>query len=205
MLDVSPQRFHIVVNTLWPSTSQVLASGGTFRSAAFEAMRRAPTLIPDYESGRLDYLPFVQNPTWLGQWSVPGRSVSLRYRLDHDAELVRRQHFPAYPSRLSAVFAFADEDSCRTAASSLAWDLTARREFELLPNPRNRVVRLNMHAYTAARNIYMTECDITPEEREQLWLPYWRGESPPLSPLPDEYAEPLWEYLIEGELRLVTS
>jgi hypothetical protein len=200
-----PGRYHIVVNSPWPSTQRALSWGGVFRSAAFEAMRGDPNVAADYDAGQLDYLPFIENPGWLGLWSVPGRTVGLRYRLDHDAELVRRQHFPTYPSRFSAVFAFADEESCRTVAASLHWDLNARREFDLVPNPRNRVVRLNMHAYTAARNLYTTERDFTPAEREELWLPYWRGDPPPVSPLPDEYSTPLWEYLIDGELRMVAA
>jgi hypothetical protein len=198
-----PERYFIIVNTPWPSTRRALASDGRFVSAAFEAMQADPTIVGDYEAGTLDYLPFVENANWLGRWSVPGRTVGLRYRLDHDAELVRREHYPHHPSRFSAVFAFGDEESCERVETQLQWDRQDRREFRLVPDPRNRVARLNFHAFTAARNVYMSERDFSADEREALWLPYWRGDPPPMRPLPPELSPALWEYLIDGVLELV--
>jgi hypothetical protein len=203
LLDDPPERYFIIVNSVWPTTRTALESTGRFASAAFEAMKGDSSIASAFAAGTLDYLPYIENPSWLGRWSVPGRTVALRYRVDHDAELVRRQHFPRSPSRFSAVFAFGDGESCERVEAALEWERKDRREFRLLPDPCNRVVRLNFHAYTAARERYLTELDFRCEEREELWMPYWTGGPPPLDPLPARFREPLWEYLIEGVLETV--
>lgn len=206
-----PEVYFVIVNGAWPSTRAALTSKGRFVSAAFEAMRDDPSKTAAYDTGDLDYRPYIENSDWVGRWSAPGRTVGLRYRLDHDAEIVRREHYPLSPSRFSAIFAFGDEGSCERAETELHWNPQDRRKFRLVPDPRNRVVCLNMHTYTAARNLYMTELDFSPSEREQLWLPYWEGKCPPSRPIqrlpevtrPAGWSTPLWEYLIDGELELV--
>jgi hypothetical protein len=206
LLSDPPDHYFIVVNDAWPSTRATLGSDGRFVSAAFAAMRAAPDLVSAYDAGTLDYRPYIENLDWIGRWSVPGRSAGLRYRVNHDAEIVRRQHCPLSPSRFSAIFAFADEQSCKCAEVQMEWKTQDTRKFRLLPDPRNRVARVNMHTFTAAQYLYMTERDFSLSEREQLWLPYWDGKEPPsrsLQPHSPDWSTPLWEYLIDGELQLM--
>jgi hypothetical protein len=195
-----PERYFISVNTPWPSTRTAMTTHSRFASAVFDAMLDDPDLADAYEGGTLDYLPFIENPNWLGRGSVPRRTVGLRYRLDHDAELVRRQHFPRLRSRFSAVFAFADVASASEPSS--AWVGAPKSQgvpSSVRPSQSCRQVELP-HLHRSPKSQHMTGHDFIPAGREQLWMPYWAGDPPPIQTLPPELDPPLWEYLIDHPL-----
>lgn len=163
--------------------------------------------------GTANYLPYVP--------ALPdGHIVSpfcmktiADYSIEHDAEYVRRKFFPCLPSRLSAIYAFGDYESCVLCNQKYGsgWKLDTVKEFNLMevPNdPFTRVARVNMEVVSLARYAYHN-ASLDGPTREALWKHYWSGGGKFSMELPDSNYEPkimpvgvIWEYLIEGGLQL---
>lgn len=156
-----------------------------------------------------DNLPFVLNPSFAGALSPFLSNTIAGYRVEYDAEMARRRHAPEAPSRLTSVYAFGDEESCRLAAERHRWDLNQVEEFALVPSPVLRVRRVNMEIVSLAMYAY-PRAAWSGEDIDAFWRAYWSGADGftvelPQPPVHVPFASGcLWEYLIEGSLRLVS-
>jgi hypothetical protein len=66
------------------------------------------------------------------------------YRIEYDAEVHRERFHSIYPSRLSAIYAFADYETCIAVNKKYDWPLSEAHRFRLIEHPLNRVVKVNM-------------------------------------------------------------
>src|SRR5688572_1340992 len=122
-----------------------------------------------------------------------------------DAERYRQSNFPEYPSRLSAVYAFADIESCKQAAEQHSRNTVAAQEFTLADHPHVHVVKVNMEIVNLAIDAYrLTNLDQGTIDR--IWKAYWEGWSNLSLVVPLGLRERrtlksgvIWQYLIEGK------
>lgn len=190
-----PSRLYVFVDRSNFVTANNIAVTGVFTSAD-------PLLL-----GR-DNLPFVPNPEFGGGLTpFLSRTIS-EYRVEYDAELARRRHAPDAPSRLTAVYAFGDEESCRVAVGRHGWDPSEVQVFTLVPGTALRVRRVNMEIVSLARAVYHRAA-WSHDDIDALWRAYWQGaedfavEMPTPRGHESKRSGCLWEYLIEGAIRLV--
>lgn len=124
------------------------------------------------------------------------------YRIEYDAEACRMRQFPHFPSRMSAVYAFGDYDSCKAVSEKYTWCLDSVYRFRLRESPLNRVIRVNMEHLSLARHAYRVSLL---EDIENIWTHYWKGGGDMAMELPgrqfkrERYESGvIWEFLIEG-------
>lgn len=205
-----PEHFYVFANQTRLDTRHNLSLTGTLFSAAYTYAGMGPEPRKAYMEGTLDYLPFVENTGSLPLRSPFTSRVIYAYRAEYDAEVYRRLRNPRLPSRLSAVFAFGDEVSCEAAASRYRWDLNEVRRFRLVPSPLNRVHQVNMEIASVAFTLYAGPTAIGPELSKHIWDEYWAGQvGSPIEGVSNggqrqvyRPEPPIWEWLIEGILRL---
>lgn len=179
-----------------------MATGGA--SDGSEAQAR-------YIAGTLDYLPFVPNPAYFGFMNPFGAGVTSEYQLELDAEMVRRRLYPLAPSRLSAIYAFGDYDTCREVSTRYNWPLTEVKPFRLAKHEDVRVTKVNMEIVSLARSAYEGDGFLEGEDLVALWRSYWSGVGSIEMELP--YGEMrrqvssgcIWEYLVEGIVAAIAS
>src|SRR5690606_17004585 len=123
--------------------------------------------------------------------------------------LHRKQYYPLYPSRLSALYAFGDYETCELVAKKYGWDIRTVKKFELLPSPLNRVIKANMEIISLERYSVRISGQ-TEEDVHQMCELYWKGiqadityQPPPVLKMRDIKIGLVWEYLIEGVLKMV--
>lgn len=221
--DEQPDIFHVFVSRagFWTrhnlDFTGCLISGGL--AAAFpETVPPATVMMYDpgpeaphgdalqeaFVDGSLDYLQFTPNAYYFG-WPTPFASTAVSgYRVEYDAEVCRRYRAPLKPSRLSAVFAFADLDTCTAASRAYRWNLDEVQQFRLRDHPHNRVARANMEIVSLMLYAY-PRGSWGPEELDDVWSAYWNEATEVTVEVPVDGTifEPLtsgclWEYLIEG-------
>jgi hypothetical protein len=111
-------------------------------------------LLNLYLSGRLEYLYGTdENPNRLPTLS-PFAIDHAFDPLERELEAARFEEFPLLPSRLSALYAFADRASCERAAELHSWSLAEVRQVRLLQHPLVRVHRVNMNLISLMRGLY---------------------------------------------------
>lgn len=209
-----PEHFYIFANQAAFLTRHNLSVTGSLFSAAYTYTSMSPDALRAYKEGTLDYLSFDPSANGMPVGS-PFRSSVISgthsdYRVEVEAEEYRRSNYPLLPSRLSCVFAFGDEESCRAAASRHGWNLNEVKRFRLLPSPLNRLHRANMEIVSVARVLYRGQRAISPEWTRSLWEEYWAGLiGIPIEGIDNEGQRrvlrpepPIWEWLIEGILHL---
>ena len=162
----------------------------------------------DYLTGDIDYLPLIPNPnTNLGLNSLFSRSITALYNTEYNAEMHRKYRHQTYPSRLSCVYAFGDYKSCIEANKKYGWDLSSVKEFKLIPHKYNKVAKVNMEIISLER-MAQGQSFLDSQSIFNIWNLYWTGggnlklELPTLSSKKEYESEILWEYLIEGTLKL---
>lgn len=163
-----------------------------------------------YENGTLDYLQFAPNPDYFG-WPTPFvNGITTGYRVEYDAEVGRKHNDPLLPSRLSALYAFGDFDTCRLVEEKYGWPLGEVERFRLVPHDLNRIARVNMEIVSLAREAY-PRASWTAEQIDSFWRNYWLGGGGIAVELPIDGVNferkdsgEIWEYLIEGALERVT-
>lgn len=106
------------------------------------------------DDGRVDPMPFAPNVNADPSLSPFAVRAMNDYRIEWDAELARRAIVPRAPSRMSAVFAFGDLQSCIAVNQSYGWPLESVRRFELVDPERSRVARVNMEVISLMRATY---------------------------------------------------
>lgn len=197
---INPHNF--MANWQANTIKQLTSSGYTFALMS-EENRRA------YEEDRIDYLPFIKNPSYNCFISPFCVNAMNDYRIEHDCELVRKNYFPNSPSRLSAIFAFGDMERCKQVSMKYGWPLSQVRKFELMENELTRVLKANMEIISLARHAYANS-GIDQQTIESIWKAYWNNErnvkfemlSTDLNRRILESGA-ITEFLIEGRLKLV--
>ncbi|MBE7159345.1 MAG: hypothetical protein INR62_13100 [Rhodospirillales bacterium] len=199
--EASPEVFYIFVNQMNPMTEHNFKLSGQFPSGAFGGLS-VPEFVSKYLDGTARYLPYEPCHNDLVGASPFLAGTINSYRVEYDAEVTRERFFSLYPSRLSALYAFGDYESCERVSKIYNWPLATVRRFRLEPHPFNRVVKVNMEHVSVARHVYRSG---QVDGAEGLWRSYWGGEatynarSPGRAFTPVEVVIPtLWEYLIEG-------
>ena len=203
-----PKSFYIFVDSHNPLTVQTLRSTRAFSSSAYTKCYYDESFLEKYLKGGVKYLPYKKSNQDLDIFSPYYVSVVNYFDVEYDAECFRQKYYPMYPSRLSAVYAFGDYETCVKVSKIYQWDLKTVRKFKLVNNKLTRVIKVNMEIVSIARDIYKNHM-FSKESKELLWENYWRGSSyiptesyyenyPPSNLKVDE----VFEYLIEGSLVL---
>jgi hypothetical protein len=201
-----PEQFYVFISRMNPVAAHNLKFTKSIASPAVYMLEQ-PELRERYLQDEIDWLdplsygfmsPFASGPQGL---SDP---------LEHSGERCRRKFAPALPSRLSAVFAFADEGSCQIAADRHGWNLSEVRSFRL--TQVIRIARCNMEIVSFWRRNRPLLDDIMVSDA--VWEGYWHGHEEILVDTPASDGDgqvlvpgipPLWEYLIDGTLELTES
>jgi hypothetical protein len=208
MDEETPSEFFIFVNQLNPVTYHNFNLIGQFSSGAFSSASLGPDYLQKYMKGEFRYVPYepVQMDAIL--LSPYFLTAINDYRIEYDVEFYREKRYPLYPSRLSAIYAFADYDSCVTVNRKYSWPLTDVCRFKLLDHPLNRVVKVNMEHVSLARHAYMVSML---RDVDRIWSGYWSGFDNLVLELPASGFQRktyesgiIWEYLIEGRVQKIT-
>ena len=198
-----PDEFFIFVNEALPVTAHNFRTIGSFVSAGFGTAATSKEALAKYLAGSLNFMPY--SPREMGGVMLTPffMTAIAEYSTEYDADYWRNIVDPLYPSRMSAVYAFADWDTCQMVAARYDWDIRQVHRFRLKPNPLNRVVKVNMEVISLMRHAkrvsYMEDAEV-----EYAWRHYWGGRGEIALRLPrgrsQKTYEPsvIWEYLIEG-------
>lgn len=199
-----PEEFYVFVNFASPIAA-INYRAGAYTSAACSMWLNEETLAR-YLDGSLNYLPFA--PCERDSIAVSPYCLTAinSYRIEYDAEIYRKKHFPLYPSRLSATYAFGDEETCHQVSQIYGWDIRTVRKFKLLDHPLNRVAKVNMEHVSLAQLAYKIA---SMQDVDSLWHAYWTGIGNIQIELPDgpdfsrnvRDSGVIWEYLVEGCLK----
>ena len=218
-----PDEFLVFVNEASHQAQHNLAITRTFTSRCYSRLvgqRLRDVLAPDHHhlipqmpgddpDQPVDLLPFVPNPCMNPKMYSPFTStVMTNYRLEWDAEQCRLRHFPTYPSRLSAIFAFGSQEDCFMASQKHDWPLREVRRFRLEDTENFIVIRVNMEVVSMMRDVYgAASWDAT--ALDGIWRHYWSGQGnlaveAPTPEVNNAFARHksgvIWEWLVEGKL-----
>jgi hypothetical protein len=206
----SPKEFFIFCNRYRPITAHNLTFPKTFVSAAYSYCS-SKEFSRKYEDGTATYLPFLPAENDCKIISPYLTTAMNNYRIEYDAEICRKMYYPKYPSRISAIFAFGDLDTCKKVYEKYpnnGWDLSTIKKFTLIDSPFTRVIKVNMEIVSLARYAYLIS--YSPEnDLDTLWKHYWSGGGNIQMELPDVTVQrkkyesgEIFEYLIEGSVVL---
>lgn len=204
----APSEFYIFVNHYSPITEHNLRVTGQFISGAFANLLADGTFLQKYIDGSANYLPF-ERCNDLKVFTPYCVTAINDYRIEYDAEICRKNHFPIFPSRLSALYAFGDYESCKEVNRKYGWPLKTVKKFQLIDRPLNRVIKVNMEHVSLARHAYKVSMLAT-NDIDMIWRKYWAG----FGNIDIELHVPdmtrkifssgvIWEYLIEGGVKLI--
>lgn len=171
-----------------------------------------PRKQKDYLEGDINYLPFVKGNPDINSPSTFMLHTINEYNVEYCLEIARKKDFKKYPSRLSAIYAFGDYESCIKVSQKYGWKLDSVRKFRLIQNSGcekyYKIGRFNMEIVSLLRGVTI-ECFPT-EDQEKIYKQYWEGSQNVSVIIPNidnqKYkAESgmLYEYLIEGILECV--
>lgn len=196
-----PSEFFIFVNQLNLITYHNFNLTRKFSSGAFASLE-FPGIRKKYVNGTIRYLPY--EPCKMDRIGLSPYFLTAinDYRIEYDIEVYREKHHCTYPSRLSAIYAFGNYESCVEVNQKYHWPLHEVKKFILIEHPLNRVVKVNMEHVSLARHAYKVS---TLTEIEKLWSKYWSGFGNIGLELPAKNFQRtrfesgiIWEYLIEG-------
>lgn len=198
-----PDEFFIFVDEARPVTAHNFRTLGTFVSGGLSTASTSSEALEAYVTGRLNFMPYV--PRDMGSVMLTPFFITAiaEYSTEYDADYWRNIINPRYPSRMSAIYAFGDWDTCQTVAARYSWDIRQVKRFRLKPNPLNRVVKVNMEVVSLMRHAKRVGM-LAEEDVEYVWRQYWGGQPDIAARLPHGMThktyEPsvIWEYLIEG-------
>jgi len=166
--------------------------------------------LKKYQEGTATYLPFLPTGSDCNVFSPYCLTAINNYRVEYDAEICRKAYYPKYPSRLSAVYAFGDYETCEKVVKIHPdWrDLSTLKKFRLIETPLTRVIKVNMEIVTLAQKAYRIS-SISQSDLDNLWKHYWNGGGNFQMELPDvnfsrtkHDSGEIFEYLIEGAVVL---
>lgn len=194
-----PDEFFIFVNQANPVAENNYRLTKTFSS------RFAGRLQP-LDDAQADPMPFIPNPNVDPSLNPFVLSVTNDYEIEWNAELGREVFAPQAPSRMSAIYAFGDVESCQAVGAKYGWPLKSVRRFELVNSAEARVVRVNMEVVSLLRGVNRL-ASWSAEDHQAIWSHYWTGHGELSLQVPDTRAGQawathtsgvIWEYLIEG-------
>ena len=196
---VLPDALFIFVNQANPMTEHNYRVTKTFSS-------RFAGRLHLLDTGQADPMPFIPNPDADPMPTPFVMSVTSDYQTEWNAELGRRAFAPRAPSRMSALYAFGDIESCRAVHSKHGWPLETVRRFKLVESVDARVAKVNMEVVSLFRGANRLAA-WSPEDHNAIWSHYWSGRGALTLQVPDIRAGQswhtlesgvIWEYLIEG-------
>ena len=204
-----PDEFYVFVNLNNMMTKHNLEFTKTFTSAIFGQLSVTPDLLPKFLTNSINYLPFIPNDeSDFKVISMFNNSITSDYRIEYNCELFRKRFYPHFPSRLSCIYAFGDFKDCEIVSKKYGWNLSTVMKFKLIDNPLNRVVKVNMEIISLGR--YANNVSIIDKDSQNdIWESYWNGsgnikmELPTLNGRKEFESSEIWEYLIEGQLKLI--
>jgi hypothetical protein len=197
-----PEYFYVFVDMDNLTTNHNLRITKCLLSSVIDGLF-IPEIFDSYMNGTIDYSPFIPNPNMTRKpMSMFQNTVTSEYRTEYNCEIFRKHYFPLFPSRLSAIYAFGDYESCEKAVqvyrgSDDYWNLDCVKKFKLKENQFTRIVKVNMELVSWERTANRIS-SLDHNTEEQIWLAYWNGEGNGSFEV-----ETLWEYLIEGIIKLV--
>ena len=167
-----PDVFYVFIAQDNPITMNNLIATKSLFSASYPSWED-PSFVREYLAGTVSYLPFVPAPRTAGFMSMFAAAAIAGYCVEYDAEVHRMKCFPLMPSRLSAIYAFGDYETCRQASAEHHWDLRTVKRFRLVENELNRVARVNMGIVSLANRVYRSVGSRSPDLIQNLWGSYW--------------------------------
>jgi len=197
----APDTFYIFVNQLNPMTEHNFKHTKTFTSGAVNSCLDK-SFERKYMEGTARYLPY--EPCHSDNVSLSPYLLSAinDYRIEYDAEVYREKNHPLYPSRLSALYAFGDIETCQLVSKKYHWPLDTVHKFRLKDWPLTRIAKVNMEHVSLARHAYKVSMM---QDIDRIWGGYWSGFDEIILELPSNNFEKkqfssgiIWEYLIEG-------
>ncbi|NRB55586.1 MAG: hypothetical protein HRU39_06330 [Salinicola sp.] len=197
----APDTLYIFVNQFNPITHHNFNLTKSFFSGAAASCFDAG-FANKYLEGIVRYLPY--EPCSIDVLGVSPYFLTAinDYRIEYDAEVFRERHHPLYPSRLSALYAFGDLETCELVSRKYGWPLDTVQKFRLKDWPLTRIAKVNMEHVSLARHAYKVSML---EDIDRLWAGYWSGFDNIILELPaagfarGKYdSGVIWEYLIEG-------
>ena len=206
-----PKEFCIFADQLSPTTWNNVTLPKSLTSGAYSQCSVDQQFAVKYAAGKANYLPFIPNNGTDLKFLSPYHLTAINsYKVEYNAELVRMDKFPFFPSRLSAIYAFGDYATCEKVAIKYGWKLAEVKRFIVAKeNFFPRVIRVNMEIVSLmkyANRISMIDL----ETNDYIWTKYWQGESIPgmeallsggqRKVIP---CEEILEYLIEGKVALI--
>jgi hypothetical protein len=162
------------------------------------------------DSGEIDPMPFKQNPDQYPDLSPFVLRLATEQWIEWEAERLRRSVAPHAPSRLSGIYAFGDEATCRAVSAKYGWDLSTVWRFHVNTGLAWRAARVNMEVVSLMRTIYRLASWDT-DSSNYIWSHYWSGGEDlqldipavtgPLGNRRDTVnSGVIWEWLIEGQV-----
>lgn len=215
-----PEFFYIFVDGLSPVQKINFKLRNGIVSGAFLNLGLANgDFLSKYQSGEVDYLPFVNNTeTDINSPSSYNLAVTRDYTLEYNAELARKYYDKTkkYPCRLSCVYAFGDMDTCNKVSEMYGWNINTVRKFKIEPDfeqlKLTRVIKVNMEVVSLMRSIGWS-ASFSQKDQDSIWRHYWGGgDNLQLEIHEDDMSTRkivesglIWEYLIEGRLNQVSN
>lgn len=199
--DDAPDELYIFVNQINPMTEHNFKLTKTFTSGAFNSCLDE-NFAKKYIEGSAIYLPY--EPCQADNISPSPYLLSAinDYRIEYDAEVYREKNHPIYPSRLSALYAFGNMETCKLVSKKYGWPLNTVYKFRIKEWPLTRIAKVNMEHVSLARHAYKVSMM---QDLDKLWGSYWAGFDEIILELPSNNFERkqynsgiIWEYLIEG-------
>nr|WP_298409905.1 hypothetical protein [uncultured Halomonas sp.] len=197
----APDTFYIFVNQFNPITHHNFNLTKSFFSGAADSCSDAG-FLKKYIEGKVRYLPYEPCHNDVLGVSPYFLTAINDYRIEYDAEVYRERHHPLYPSRLSALHAFGNLETCELVSQKYHWPLDTVQKFRLKDWPLTRIAKVNMEHVSLARHAYKVSML---EDIDKLWAGYWSGFDNIILELPAAGFERkkydsgvIWEYLIEG-------
>lgn len=164
--------------------------------------------LENYINGKQKYLPFV--PSNEVPFSPTSFSLNIvnNYTLEYNLELYRYANVNKYPSRLSAIYAFGDYETCKKVSELYeGWNINTVKKFKLKSlNGLDELVRVSKHNMEIVSYMRGLDCRFFPiEDQNIIYEHYWNGRGNltlEKNGITYDTGE-IYEYLIEGILELV--
>lgn len=217
-----PETFFVFVSEDDEVVAHNVRVGGQVFSAALAVVAHlGEEWRQRYYRNELEWQPFIPDPSSRSA-SIPnpkypgfisffgGNVLATGDQLEYEGEGVRQVVTPCAPSRLSAVYAFGDEQVCHEAAARYGWNVGEVRRAKLIRFLR--MAMCDMEIVSFIRRHANTPAMSNEATRRQLWEKYWNGAQGVTLPVHDESPSTptvlrsgptIWEYLIDGALRLL--
>lgn len=128
----TPEFFYVFMNLGNDVVKRVLKHNFQLNKRMVSASFQAFLVSPEkYIKGEFQYLPFVKNEN---STPVPSPFVVhtiKNYALEYNLETYRMSYYPTFPSRLGALYAFADLDTCVKVSPKYGWNVKEVKKFKL--------------------------------------------------------------------------